>query len=304
MSRARATTAPSREANLAGIGLALMSAAAFGTLAILAKLGYDRGADPIPLLAGRFAVAGALLLAFHVAIRRPLVPSVGVVARLLLLGGFVYGGEATLFFVALTKAPAGIVSLIFFSYPLMTNVLGFATGLERPSARVIVALALGSAGILSIFSITGADRAGLLLALLAALAVAIYFLAAQVIMRGIHPTVSATWTSLGAAVVLGVASSVSRQSLPLEAMPSAATLGVATVIAFVALYAAIGKIGSSRASVAQMLEPVVTVLLGALILSERLTWRIGLGAALIVSSLPLLTATGHQEEIPPPPDSL
>ncbi|MCA1707605.1 MAG: DMT family transporter, partial [Actinobacteria bacterium] len=81
-------------------------------------------------------------------------------------------------------------------------------------------------------------------------------------------------------------------------------LGVATVVAFVGLYAAIGKIGSSRASIAQMLEPIVTVLLGALVLSERLSWRIGLGAALIVSSLPMLAATGHEGDVPPAPDSL
>jgi drug/metabolite transporter (DMT)-like permease len=186
----------------------------------------------------------------------------------------------------------------------MTNILGFATGLERPSPRLVIALGLGTAGVLSIFSITSADRTGLLLALSAALAVAIYFLAAQVIMRGVPATVSATWTSLGAAGVLGATSLLSGQNLPVAALPSAGALGIATIVAFVGLYAAIGKIGSSRASIAQMLEPVVTVLLGALVLSEKLTWRIGIGAALIVSSLPMLVRTGHQEEIPPPADSL
>jgi drug/metabolite transporter (DMT)-like permease len=281
-----------------------MSAAAFGTLAVLAKLGYEAGAGPIPLLAMRFLVAGVLLLAFQKLRGRALAPDMRTVIRLMLLGGLGYGFEASLFFTALTKAPAGVVSLIFFSYPLLTNVLGLATGLETFKPRLALALALGTTGVAFIFSFTTADRTGLLLALGAALAVAVYFLAAQVVMKGVQPAVSATWTSLGAAVATGIAAVVSGQSFPIGALPAAAALGLATVVAFIFLYAAIERIGSSRAAVAQMFEPVVTVVLGALILSEELTWRIAVGAALVVSALPMLTSGGHGDDVPCAPDSL
>lgn len=38
----------------AGIGFALLSATAFGAVAPLAKLAYDAGAEPLPLLGVRF----------------------------------------------------------------------------------------------------------------------------------------------------------------------------------------------------------------------------------------------------------
>jgi drug/metabolite transporter (DMT)-like permease len=65
-------------------------------------------------------------------------------------------------------------------------------------------------------------------------------------------------------------------------------------LAFVALYAAIRRIGSSRSSIAMMLEPVTTVVLAAIFLNEALTVRIGLGAALVVAALPLLASAPAQ----------
>ncbi|MEA2498428.1 MAG: hypothetical protein QOH26_833, partial [Actinomycetota bacterium] len=203
-----------KRSDLAGIGLAVLSAAAFGTLAILAKLGYEQGAGPIPLLAARFAFAAVALVVYHVVARRPLIPNARIVVSLVLLGGLGYGFEASLFFIALTKAPAGVVSLIFYSYPLLTNVLGLATGLEKFRPRLLLALGLGSTGVAFVFTIGSADKAGLLLALGAALAVAIYILLAQVVVKDVPASLSATWTSVGAAASLSIAAIVSGQRLP------------------------------------------------------------------------------------------
>jgi drug/metabolite transporter (DMT)-like permease len=73
-------------------------------------------------------------------------------------------------------------------------------------------------------------------------------------------------------------------------MPYAVALGLITALAFVALYGSIKMIGSSRSSIAMMLEPVTTVLLAAIFLEESLTLRIALGAALVVAALPLLAS--------------
>jgi drug/metabolite transporter (DMT)-like permease len=77
----------------------------------------------------------------------------------------------------------------------------------------------------------------------------------------------------------------------MEALPSAAALGVATAIAFICFYEAIRRIGSSRTSVASMLEPVATVVLAFIVLGEAITGRVGVGAALIVAALPVLALT-------------
>lgn len=271
--------------------MAAGAATAFGTLAIFAKLAYEEGAGPISLLGARFAIAAALMLAWHAATGRSVRLPRRRLLPLLLLGGAGYAFESSLFFLALEKAPAAVVELIFYSFPLWVNLIGLAIGLERWRAGVAGALLLGSAGVALIFTVRLESLAGPLLALAAAVAVAIYFVAAQLVTKGIQPSVAATWTAASAAVSLSITGLLLGQPLPGGAWGPAAGLGVATALAFFGLYGAIARVGSARTSIANMLEPVTTVFLAALILDERLTIRILAGTALVLSALPVLLRT-------------
>jgi drug/metabolite transporter (DMT)-like permease len=276
-----------------GIAMAAGAAAAFGTLAIFAKLAYDEGAGPISLLGARFAIAAALMLGWHALAKRSVgLPRKKLVA-LLLLGGGGYAFESSLFFLALERAPAAVVELIFYSFPLWVNLIGLAIGLERWRAGVAGALLLGSAGVALIFTVQLDSLAGPLLALAAAVAVAVYFISAQLVIEDVPPSVAATWTAAAAAVSLSITGLLLGQPLPAGAWAPAAGLGLATAFAFFGLYGAIARIGSARTSIANMLEPVTTVFLAALILDERLTIRILAGTALVVSALPVLLRTSE-----------
>lgn len=212
--------------------------------------------------------------------------------KLALLGAVAYAGESTLFFTALRLAPAAVVSLVFYSYPLWTSGLGFATGIEPFRWRLVAALVLGLAGVVTIFTIPSTGLAGPLIALVAALCVSVYYVLAQILARGVAPPASAAWTATGAAAALGTASLVAGQDVPAAALPYAAGLGLATTVAFVLMFAAIDRIGSARTTVASTMEPVTTVMLAALILGESLSWRVGLGAILVVGTLPVLAVRG------------
>ncbi len=206
----------------------------------------------------------------------------------MLLGGLGYATESALFFLGLERAPAAVISLIFFTYPMWTALFAFATRLEPYSHRTLAALLLGSGGVALIFSIRLESLAGPLFALSAAIAVAVYLLVAQIVMARVEPSVAATWTALGATVAYGIGALVSRSGIPRAALDEAAALGVATTVAFVLLYRAIALIGSARTAVASMLEPVATIVLAALLLDEAITVRVVLGAVLVVAALPVL----------------
>jgi drug/metabolite transporter (DMT)-like permease len=266
-----------------------MGAVAFGTLAIFAKFAFQRGADSVPLLASRFGTAALLLLLYHLSTRRPLGFGAGAI-RMMILGGVGYAFESTLFFIALQHAPAAVVGLVFYSYPLWTTLLALAVGLDIYRHRIALALVAGTAGISLIFSLHSTHIAGPLFALAAAGAVALYLIAVQKASAGMNPFNIALWTATGAALSLSVVSVVTSASLPGAALPYAGALGIVTALAFVALYASINRIGSSRSSIAMMLEPVTTVILAAIFLGESLTLRIVLGAALVVTALPLLAS--------------
>lgn len=292
---------PSRHA--AGIGLAAGAAISFGTLAISAKLAYRAGAEAVPLLGVRFAIA-ALLLAAVAAVTRPKPPRRRAVAGLLALGAIGYAFESALFFAALERAPAGVVGIVFYSFPLMTGAAAVVLGLERLRASLVAALVLGSAGVAVVFSVSATGLAGPLLALAAAAAVAVYMLVAQVVTRGVDPVASGALTAAGAAAVLLAVAAASGTGVPAAALPWAGALGLATAVAFTLLYAAIARIGSARTAIAAMLEPVTTVALAAATLGERITTRVLIGAVLVVSALPMLAATKPEEPSAPPPDTL
>lgn len=291
-------TRPSVEVR--GIAVASVAAVVFGTFAVLAKLAYRDGAELLPLLATRFAIASTLLVLYHVVGRRRLWPGARNALRLLLLGGTAYAAESALFFMGAERAPASVVSLMFFTYPAWTALLAFATRMEPYSHRIVAALALGSAGVALIFTIQLGSPAGPLFALAAALALAVYLLAAQVVAAPVAPSVAATWISLGAGVAFGTGTLVSGSGLPAEALDEVAALGVASAVAFVLLYWAISLIGAARVAIASMLEPVATIVLAALLLNEAITVRVVLGAVLVVAALPVLATAPPVTETPAP----
>ncbi len=270
----------------------------FGTLPISAKLAYEQGASPLPLLAVRFTIAALLLAAIGRLVTASPAPPRASVVRLLLLGAVGYAGEASLYFAALEHAPASVVELVFYSYPLWTALLGFATRLEPFRVRLLIALVLGAGGILLIFSLPHGRPTGLLLALSSSVAVAFYYIAAQVLVRGVAPARAAVYTAAGAAPVLAVASLLTGQTITAGALPWAGALGLATSIAFLALYGSISRIGSARATIAQMVEPVTTVVLAAIFLGDPLSPKVLAGAALIVLTLPVLVL-GRRVKPPP-----
>ena len=280
-----------------GIALAAGAAIAFGTLAISAKFAYRADAPVLPLLAVRFIGATALLGLFHLVTRRSLRVSRNAMWKLFVLGGVSYGLETLLFFAALERAPAGVVALIFYSYPLWTVLISFVTRLEPFRWRLVVALVVGSAGVIVVFSPERGGLAGPLFALGAAVAVAVYFILMQVALRDVDPAPAAFWTSAGAALLMISGALVTRDPLPSDAYAPAFTLAAASAIAFMTLFAAITRIGSSRSAVAAMIEPIATIVLAAFLLDEEITLRVVIGAALVVSALPLLAVT-RRKEIP------
>jgi drug/metabolite transporter (DMT)-like permease len=271
-----------------GIALGTASGLAFGTVAIFAKLAYSKGASALPVLTGRLVVATFLLVAFGMATRRTLRVPRPTAIKLVSLGAVGLAFEALLFFAALERAPAAVVGLIFYSYPAWTTLAGLAMGMEAFSGRTVLALVLGSAGVVAVFDLPDAGSTGLWIALAAALVVAVYLPIAQLVTRGIDPYAGAVWTAAGASAALLAATAVTGSSMPLRATPELIALGLATALAYVLLYRALALIGSARVAIAMMVEPVATVVLAAVVLDEAITLRLALGATLVVGALLVL----------------
>jgi drug/metabolite transporter (DMT)-like permease len=100
-----------------GLLLCVLSAAAFGSLAIFGKQAYAGGLGVVEVLALRFALAAPLLVGLALVARRSLRLGWPTAPRLLALGGIGYAIQATLFFNVLSRIPAGLLYL--YLYPAL-----------------------------------------------------------------------------------------------------------------------------------------------------------------------------------------
>ena len=87
-------TARPRSETAVGVLLVLLSAASYGTMPVLAHIAYDSGADTQTFLAWRFVLAAAVIWPI-VLLRRRRLPHGRLLAKVFVLGGVVYVGQAS-----------------------------------------------------------------------------------------------------------------------------------------------------------------------------------------------------------------
>jgi drug/metabolite transporter (DMT)-like permease len=207
----------------------------------------------------------------------------------LLLGAIGYTVESTFFYLGLQRGTAAAVSLLFYVYPAIVCLIELARGRERPERSTLLALALAVTGT-SVVVTTGASvsitAAGIAFALSSASVFSVYILVSREVVRRGDAMRAAAWVAVGAS-----ATSFARGAVFGELRDPSGHLfqlllyGVATSAAFALTFAALERIGASRTAVVMTLEAVTAVVLGAIVLHERMhAPQIAGGLALLVAA--------------------
>jgi drug/metabolite transporter (DMT)-like permease len=277
----------------------LASGAAFGSMAIFGKLAYDEGVNVGTLLAVRFTVAAALfwmLVLANRSVREARALSRRDVGSGLALGAAGYAAQAGLFFTALERIDASILSLLLYTFPAMVTVTAILLGREHANRRRLIALALTSSGLVLVLAGAAAgafDAIGAALALGAAAVYTAYILLSERVAIRIRPYLLSALVCSGAAVTLTAGSAALGQLQP----SSVTSLGwlwllgiavVSTVAAIGFFFAGLRRVGPSNAAILATVEPVVTVFLAVLIFGETLAVVQIAGAALVLTSVLVL----------------
>ncbi len=279
-----------------GPALCLVSAACFGAMAIFGKLAYDAGVTPEALLLVRFTLSAVLLgmfLLVRPGERQPVRGRVLVTA--LGLGAIGYAAQASLYFSALRRMDASLLSLILYTFPVLVTIAAALLGRDRLSPARIVALSAASMGTLLVLLGAGAgevEPVGALLGFGAALTYTVYILVADTVVRRLAPVVLATLVMTGAAATLG-ARTLLTGGVPVDFRPSAwlwliCIAVVSTVAAMMTFFAGLKRTGPSTAAILSTFEPVVTTALAALTLGESLAPIQLLGGLLVLSCVVVL----------------
>ncbi|MFW6384194.1 MAG: DMT family transporter [Halodesulfurarchaeum sp.] len=274
-----------------GVLLALVSALGFGTLAIFGRLSAIVGLELSSLLAFRFGLATPLVW-LPLVLREDLELLGGRDLGIALLLGA--GGYATMSFLFLTgvnRIGAGLGAIVLYVYPAMVVLLAALFLEERITRLTVVAVALAIGGVALV--VTGqpatVDLGGILTVLLAATVYAGYITVSGTILDRVAATVLTAHVVPAAALTFLVHGLLTR-SMQVPATPSqwGVALGIAvfaTAVPILTFFAAVTHIGASRTSIVSTLEPVFTVLLGALLLGETLSPIAALGGAVVLAGV-------------------
>ncbi len=275
--------ARSSRGDLSGIGLALLSAAASGTLGVWGKLAMALHLSTPTLLSWRFGLTALLLLAlgsFRVPARER--------ATLLLLGAL-YAGTTLAYFVALTRISAGTSALLVYVAPAFVLLYGALGGL-RPSRGQIGALVCTLLGLGVVVGLPGAADADLPGLLSGGLSGALY--GAYLYASGRWaPRSSPLTVTAHVALVCAVAFSLLGAATGQLTVPSrlehwgviVAMLLIPTLVALPTLALAVRRIGAARVSLLASTDPLWAVAFAVLFLGEALSVTQVLGGMLILA---------------------
>lgn len=297
---------------LTGVVLVAVSAAAFGALGVLARVAYDDGAEPVAVLMLRFTLAAAVFAGLRLV--RPAPRPRGKALAGLVAMGVGYFLQSLSFFTAVKYAPPGLVALLLYTFPVIVVVLG-AVVLNipvHPPVAVACGVALAGTALIVGPNARGGEPLGIVFGLGAALVYAVYILLGSRVLSHVDPLWASTviMATAAAGYVTAYALSSPRPALPDSARGWAAAAGIAilcTVIAGLAFLAGLARVGPADASTISTIEPVVSVILSAIVVGEAITgWTVAggtlvLAAVIAISRAPSPPLAARPAAPMPPP---
>ena len=261
-----------------GLIYSLISAAAFGSMAILVKLGYSASMTGPVMMQFRFTFAVLFLLAILLIKDRTLLRiSLSDLGKCAFLGLVVYWCQTTCFVSALETIPASTTALVLYGHPMLVTLLSAYFLKMKIDRTVIASLFLVMIGCCLVFYdafLREADGIGLLFAAGAMVVFSLYLILVQVLIKGVKPLTATFYVMLFAAVSFTLSGDFSAWGrLTTEQTVIALALGlIPGVIAVTLLYEAIERIGSAYACIFSSVEPIITLCAAVIFLDEKVVF--------------------------------
>ncbi|WP_431219804.1 EamA family transporter [Leifsonia xyli] len=291
----------------AGFLIAVLAAASFGMSGAFIKPLLESGWSPVAAVTARAAIGGLVLLPFALfsvrgrwdAVRR---------GRWRLLGMALVGvaGTQVLYFAAIQRIPVSTGILVEYLAPVLLVAVVWARTRRAPRAVVLAGSTVAVAGLVLVVSPGGGgapDPLGLLLAVLAMVGCAAFYIIAARPSDGLPPVALASGGLLIGAVALALVGATGLLPVTVSfadvALFGTATpwwvpllvVGViATAVAYASSITATELLGSRLASFTGLLEVVAATLYAWLLLGERLDAMQLLGGLLILGGIALVRA--------------
>ncbi|SDQ87371.1 EamA family transporter [Quadrisphaera sp. DSM 44207] len=301
----------------AGLGLALVSAAAFGTSGALAAVLLDAGWSAGAAVTARVALAALVLtpLALLQLRGRRAAPRRG--ARAVVVYGLVaVAGCQLCYFNAVARVPVGVALLLEYSGALLVVAWLWVRHGQRPRRLTLGGALLAVVGLILVLDLSGdarLDPVGVLWGLGAAVGLAVYFVLAAAAEDPLPPLVL-VWGGLGTgalALLAAAATGALAVRAPLTdvvllgarvswLVPVLALALVAAALAYVAGVRAARSLGARLAAFVGLTEVLFAVLFAWLLLGQVPASVQLLGGALVLAGVALVRLDELRRREPAP----
>lgn len=282
---------------LKGYLCGMVSGATYGMIPLFSLPVLHEGLGFDSLLFYRYLMAAAVMALIQVLRRRSLAISLRDFPLVLLLG-VLFAFSSVFMFMAFDYMPTGLVSTMYFVYPVITAIIMSLFFKERMTWSRVLSLVLALAGIAMLYVSDGEERISLFgvgLTFAAALVYALYIVITNKSrIRKMPSSTLAFWSLAIGAVVFFLRADC---GMALQAVPSMQAWGfilmlaiVPTVVSCTALVLSIRFVGSTVTSILGASEPVTAVLCGTLVFAEPMSWRIFFGIVTIIVAVVVLVA--------------
>lgn len=282
---------------LKGYLCGIVSGATYGMIPLFSLPVLHEGLGFDSLLFYRYLMAAAAMALIQVVRRRSLAISLRDVPLVVLLG-VLFAFSSVFMFMAFDYMPTGLVSTMYFVYPVITALIMSLFFRERMTWVRLLSLVLALGGIAMLYVSDGDERIslfGVALTFAAALVYALYIIITNKSrIRKVPSSTLAFWSLAVGTVVFFVRADC---GMALQAVPSIKAWGfilmlaiVPTVVSCTALVLSIRFVGSTVTSILGASEPVTAVLCGTLVFAEPMSWRIFFGIVTIIVAVLVLVA--------------
>jgi drug/metabolite transporter (DMT)-like permease len=275
---------------LLGLGLAFVSALAYGANIPFAKLSAEAGVTGPDIVFYRAIMMLALLGGLVVATGGSL--AVRGEARGAVIGlGLGTAAVAIAYISSVAFIPVGVATILFYTYPLIILVASPMVDGEPVTPAKLAIFALAFAGLVVAIgpSFTTLDPRGLALAAAAALGATAQFFFAARATRAVDPAVAGFWTQLilvpvAFAICRSLGGPVSMPSLAAAALPVGLTCGLFAIAFAFHLFSA--RLAPPAAlGLVFCAEPVTSIAVATVVLGETLARNQLLGGGLVLAAI-------------------
>ena len=289
----------------AGLIYLLIVYIVWGSTYLAIRVGVRPGAGFTPFMMGAMrALAGsAILLVWAALSHQPLKPSRADLLTLIGAGVLLWAGGNGLLMVGEQRADSGLAALIIASVPLWATLIGAIVDRAAPSARLIGALLLGSAGIVvlsvpTLRSGVHADTLSVLVMVLGSLCWAGGTVLQARRKVQLSPTVSSGYQMLFGGLGFVIMAFILREPLPHPIPQAWAAWGYlvlfGSLLGFTSYIKALHLLPTHIVTTYSFVNPIIAVILGFVILGERITgWTIAGAVLVLLAVWGVFSAHGH-----------